>query len=272
VADSVTREGWGYTRRDMERCWRYEPNGCFIAEVDGEPVGHVFSICYGGMGWIGLLIVNPEARGRGIGAVLMQAAVDYLQRVGAETIRLEAVERAVPLYRRLGFREEFDSLRFSKRLERKEGQKAGLESVFCMRESDVEEVARFDSRYFGADRLRVLLSLYRDQPETCFVARAGQRLLGYLMSRRVSGVNRVGPWVSADPDVAGRLLNACVEAVGGEGTELRLGMPVLNRDGVVLMEKMGFQLRSKSVRMVWGKPGHRGDVAGIFGIGGPEKG
>jgi len=272
VTESVAREGWGFSRRDMERCWRYEPNGCFIAEVDGEPVGHVFSISYGKLGWIGLLIVDPEARGRGVGEVLMQAAVDYLQRVGVETIRLEAVERAVPLYRRLGFREEFDSLRFCRQLEREESREAGLENVFRMQESDVEKVAKFDSRYFGANRLRVLQSLYRSQPENCFVARDKRRLLGYILGRRIFNVHRIGPWVCANFSVAEGLLNVFMEAVGGDETELRVGMPVVNRDGLALMEKMGFRLMGKSVRMVLGKRGRGGVVTGVYGIGGPEKG
>jgi len=272
VTESVMREGWGYIKRDIERCWHYEPNGCFIAEAKGDPVGHVFSICYGKTGWIGLLIVDPMERGKGIGAVLTQAAIDYLQHVGVETIRLEAVERAVALYRRLGFREEFYSLRFSKQLKRKEIQKASSENVFPMRQKDLEEIAEFDSRFFGANRLRVLQSLYKDQPQNCFVASEKQKLLGYLMSRKISKIHRIGPWVSQNPIMAERLLNACMEAVGGEETELRLGMPILNEEGLRLIEELAFQQTSKSIRMAWGKQRHRGRITGIYGIGGPEKG
>ena len=101
VTESVERERWGYTERDIERCWRLEPNGCFIAEVKREQVGHVFSIGYDKTGWIGLLIVNPECRGKGIGTILTKNAVNHLQKTGKVTIRLEAVEKAIPLYRRL---------------------------------------------------------------------------------------------------------------------------------------------------------------------------
>jgi len=48
----------GYTRPDIERYWQYEPKGCFIAELDREPIGHVFSIRYNKMGWIGLLFMQ----------------------------------------------------------------------------------------------------------------------------------------------------------------------------------------------------------------------
>jgi len=284
VAGSVRREGWGHLRRDVERCWRFEPEGCFIAEVEGRRVGHVFSVCYGGVGWIGLLIVNPENRGRGIGAVLMKKAVGFLQEKGVETIRLEAVEKAVPLYRRLGFRDEFDSLRLCRRLEpgfygvsRERLERIGGGVVIrVIREEDLERLAGFDSGYFGVGRLRVLLGFFDDGLEGgCLLAERAGRVLGYVMSRRVQDAFLVGPWVCAGSGVAERLFYAWVYAVcgGGDGEVLvRVGVPAVNRSAVGLMEKLGFSLATQSVRMVWGKLKYQGDVSGVYGIGGAEKG
>jgi len=275
VAKSVKREGWGYVKRDVERCWQFEPNGCYIAEVQGKPVGHVFSISYDRIGWIGLLIVNPRERGKGIGATLMQAAIRHLEKIGAETIQLEAVEKAVALYKRLGFVEEFDSLRFSKQLKQKEEEKPKLSQrteMFHIKEENLKNIAKFDSKYFGANRLRVLQSLFEDQTEQCFVAMAKQKTLGYIMSRKIQNANWIGPWVSKNSETAEKLLFACIEAIGGEEIELRLGMPILNTNGIKLMKKLDFQQTSKSIRMVWGKRRHKGNIKGIYGIAGPEKG
>ena len=274
VAACVEREGWGYSKRDMERCWQFEPDGCIIAEIQDKPVGHVFSICYGKTGWVGLLIVNPENRDKGIGTILMQAAIRYLQKRGAETIRLEAVEKAVPLYKRLGFGEEFDSLRFSKQLAPKEKHKTHKENVFLMQESDIEKIAHFDSKYFGANRLRVLRSLYRESPLNCFVAKEKQRITGYIMSRKIGAVYRIGPWVCAKEKAkaASDLFHRCSGIVKDKEPMFRLGMPALNTNGTKLMEQLGFAFVSKSVRMVWGKPKHKGEILGVYGIGGPEKG
>jgi len=273
VMESVKREGWGYTRRDIERCWQYEPNGCFIAEDQNKSIGHVFSICYGKMGWIGLLIVNPEKRERGVGAILMHTAISYLQRAGVETIRLEAVEKAVALYKHLGFREEFDTLRLSKQLKGKEELEHRVgEKIFPMKEEDIENIAKFDSKYFGANRLRVLWSLYKDQPQHCFVARENQRILGYLMSRKIPNAHLIGPWVCGKPDKAEELLNAYINSMEEGKIELRLGMPVPNINGARLIEKLGFQVTRKRLRMIRGENKHQGDIAGIYGIGGSEKG
>jgi ribosomal protein S18 acetylase RimI-like enzyme len=274
VAESVRREDWGYSRYDMERCWRYEPDGCFIAESRNKSIGHVFSLRYDKMGWVGLLIVNPEERGRGVGTSLMKAAINHLLEGGAETIRLEAAEKAVPLYRRLGFREEFDSLRFSKHLKQKErAQSPGL-NVFEMEEKDIENAAEFDSKYFGARRLRVLQGLYGDGHHSCFLAREDKSILGYVMSRRIDALRRIGPLVCAKekPKTARDLLIACINAVEEEETELRIGTPAPNVNATEIMEELGFQLIGKSIRMMWGENRHKGDVMGIYGIGGAEKG
>jgi len=275
VADSVEQAKWGYTRRDIKRCWRYEPNGCFIAEINHKPVGHVFSINYGKMGWIGLLIVREEHRQKGIGLMLTQMAMEYLRNAGTHTIRLEAVEKAVPLYKRLGFVEEFDSLRFNKQLKQSEGFKSDTKiTIVGVDDENLEALARYDSKYFGANRLRVLQSLYKDYPQFCFVARKKHRIAGYIMGRKIQNAYQIGPWVCAreNPQVAKDLLFTILSAIESKETEVRIGVPAPNKTGAKLMEKLGFKLVSKSIRMVWGKRKHEGDVTGVYGIGGPEKG
>jgi ribosomal-protein-alanine N-acetyltransferase len=114
VHQATRKEQWGHTRRDIERCFAYEPTGCFVAENVKQKVGHIFTISYGELGWIGLLIVSPEHRGKGIGTRLMKQATKYLKEKGTKTIGLDAVAEAVPLYERFGFRKAYDSLRFQK--------------------------------------------------------------------------------------------------------------------------------------------------------------
>jgi len=272
VSESVNREGWGYTRLDVERCWKLEPNGCFIAEFKSKPIGHVFSICYGRTGWIGLLIVNPERRGQGIGSVLMQTAINHLQRAGAETVRLDAAEKVVPLYKRLGFIEEFYSFRFRGQLRQEESFRRKRNFLFLMRQKDLIDVAEFDSTHFGANRLSVLRSLYRDYRKWCFVAREKQCIVGYVMARQIQNGFWIGPWVCLNAETSQHLLSALTEAIKDEDADLRVGLPAPNTKGRIMLEKLGFQLTSRSIHMVLGNRKNKGDAAHVYGIGGPEKG
>ena len=85
----------------------------FLAEVDGEPVG---------MAWLGILVripgperfqryagmiqsvyVRPDARGRGIGAALVDAAIANARERGLDYLGVHPSERSYPLYERAGF-------------------------------------------------------------------------------------------------------------------------------------------------------------------------
>ncbi|MBX3250656.1 MAG: GNAT family N-acetyltransferase [Myxococcales bacterium] len=91
------------------------PAGQLVATHEGSVVGYVLS----GRGepattgWILSLGVDPEVRGRGLGARLLARALAALSEVGCQDVRLtvEPDSAAVRLYERYGFvaaREEAD--------------------------------------------------------------------------------------------------------------------------------------------------------------------
>ena len=68
------------------------------------PVGTARLLFDGATGKIGRVCVLPRARGTGLGAALIRAALDELRRrPGIETARLGAQVRVMPFYARLGF-------------------------------------------------------------------------------------------------------------------------------------------------------------------------
>lgn len=259
--------GWGNTAADFRRMLHYEPGGCFLASRDGVDVGMVNSTCYGSVGWIGNLVVHPGNRGGGIGAALMRRAMEHLTDSGAASIRLDAVEKAIPLYERLGFRAEYASLRFS-----------GLGRVFDVHEveemhtSHLEGVLDLDSRYFGANRERMLRRVFCDFPECCFVACEGGMVRGYIMAKRGESNVRIGPWISepSEAELAESLLEILMGAAAGE--RLWIGVPEGNRASIEILIAHGFDSLPSSLRMCYGECSVLGDPRGRFSIGAPDKG
>lgn len=259
--------GWNYSIDDFERLLYYEPEGCFVAEQNGEPVGIVTTTTYGKLAWVGSLIVLEHYRGRGVGSELTKHAIRYLKTKGVETIRLDAVPKAIPLYKRLGFKEEYDSLRFTGT-----GQKMTCQRVSKMENKDLESVVRFDIRFFGANRERVLRRVYKDFQDLCFVSFTDGKLTVYMMAKRGLNEIKVGPWI-CDPkhiEIAEELLKAILNEA--KGMKMWVGIPGGNKKGVNILKKYGFVDEPKSVRMYRGKRDYVGLVDGVFGIGAPEKG
>src|SRR5256885_742127 len=64
--------GWNQTPGDWRRFLAMEPAGCFVAEWDGLPAGTATTITYGfDLAWIGMVLVHPDYRRRGIGNALL---------------------------------------------------------------------------------------------------------------------------------------------------------------------------------------------------------
>ena len=264
-------EEWNYRKEDIQRMLRYNPSGCFIAEVNGKQAGHVFSVNYGKLGWIGLLIVSAECRRKGIGTLLMKKAMKHLLSNKVETVRLEAVPKIATIYRKLGFIEEYDSLRFLG-VGRKIGSSTNS-NVKLLKKEKMKEIAEFDAEYFGVNRIKVLSKLYHDNPKLCFASYAGSKLVGYIMCRKAEKGYRVGPWVCSpeNPQAARELLTKCMENIGGNA-KAYVGVLAVNKTAVEIMRDFGFEQYSKSIRMYVGKKLETEHINGVFAIGGPEKG
>jgi ElaA protein len=75
-----------------------------LASLDGEPVGTARILIAGGTGKIGRVCVLAAARGRGIGAALVRAAVEQLRGLpGVRRAKLSAQTQAIGFYAALGF-------------------------------------------------------------------------------------------------------------------------------------------------------------------------
>jgi GNAT superfamily N-acetyltransferase len=88
--------------------WPGEREGCWIAELDGKPVGAVTLRDLGdGMARLGHLALRPEARGTGAGRRLFETVVEAARAAGYERLELvtfHELETAREIYRQGGFR------------------------------------------------------------------------------------------------------------------------------------------------------------------------
>lgn len=262
-------ESWGYTKADFARLLALEPEGCFVAVHGGKRVGLTCTTSYGKLAFLGAVIVDPSVRGLHIGEALMRRALDHLERRGVETVRLNAYLHVIPFYERLGFRGEYENVRFHGRVA---GAGAGPDPVARAHRGDIQEIADFDTGYFGGRRERLLSLLLAEFPEDFLIARHDGAVSGYIVANPGNGSAEIGPWVvdPRDPEVAAHLLHALLRRLGP--SQLAFTVPTRNETYRRMAAELRLDVAFRTLRMYRGRNAYHGDPRGVFALAGLEKG
>jgi ribosomal protein S18 acetylase RimI-like enzyme len=268
AAECTAAEGWvSENLATLEGFYLNDPKGCLFVEESGKPVGICIATCYGLSGFIGELIVRPEARGTGVGAALLNQAVQILQDRGVETVYLDGVLKAVQLYERNGFHKVCRSWRFSGNLPGKKGSRVRRMSV-----NDMDQVFALDTRSFGADRHFFLRRRFEIFPELSYVMENQGRVSGYLLGRGGKEWLTVGPWVVEEGiENPEELLNEL--ALEAKGRSISIGILDTHQQACELVQASGFIARPDSPwRMALGKSVNLGTSRRCYAIGSAAKG
>ena len=267
---SLTKtEGWhSETLLELQSFFEHDPEGCFLYEVNGTPVGICIATAYHQSGFIGELIVTKQFRDQGIGRALIQAAILYLQNKQIQAIFLDGVQKAIPLYEELGFVPICRSLRFFGQIPAEESP-----DVRSMNAEDLQEVFQLDKQTFGDDRSFFLNKRWQNYPDLALVWRQNQQIAGYLFGRvGIGGWVTVGPWVNLiDQSDTLTLLSHFQAKIGNQPFSIGI---LENRKSIIPQIVMaGLQPRTDPpTRMMLGIGNNLGDNDHCFAIGSPAKG
>ena len=254
-AHAVVREGLSSARDPAAlEFYRASPGGQLIVACYGSRVvGVSYAASFGRTGWIGNVAVHPEARGRGIGTAVSQAALDALRRGGAVTVLLTATKLGRPIYEKLGF--GYDGLHYGMWRRDEEpatdgrpgstatdGQAARGAAADAVADGAVitggiEDVAGLDAGATGEDRRRYLGS---------FAARVTRDGAGYRMPLPWGR----GPVIASSADSAHALLADLVRTEA----EPFLAFPEANAAGADVATSLGLRQVKNIPRMRFGPP------------------
>ena len=257
---------WNQTEDDWRRLIQLEPRGCFCATAAGRVIATTTTIRYGcELAWIGMVLVDPDYRRRGIATQLMQEALDYLGQVGVAAVKLDATPEGRPVYEKLGFAVE--SL-----IERWEGVAGSFVSTCATLDAaTLREALDIDGRAFGADRSS-LIELLIDEACTAplVVREPGGPVKGYALARSGTAAAYVGPLVASAADVAIDLLDGMLSQLSGQRVYIDLNTDFgTGRD---ILAARGFVKQRDLIRMSHGEKSAAGCSASVFAIAGPEFG
>jgi len=259
--------GWNQTAADWQIFISSNSAGCFAAEHDGRLIGTVTTIVYEErFAWIGMLLVDLQFRGRGIGRALLEHAIRHLDKRGIACAKLDATPQGKPLYQKLGFVAEYEIERWA--LPRPPGQENA--AALAPAEGDLAAALKLDREIFGADRGSVLRRVARSAPEFVQIARGGNEIAGYTFGRHGSLADHLGPWVAREKATASMQLDQFLRHSTRE--LLFVDCVLENSWAAPLARARGFELSRPLTRMFRGenrypgKPGYT--CAGL----GPEFG
>ena len=260
--------GWNQVARDWEQFLALGPDGAQVIELDGRVVGTVATMRYGGaFAWIGMVLVDPDVRGRGLGTSLLDAGVAMLDDV--PLVRLDATPAGHAIYIKREFREEY-------RLQRMRSvvpdgiEPPPVSRVRPMTTGDLDDVIAFDEEVFGARRAAMLRWMWEGAPEYAWAAFADGRLAGYTFGRHGYAFEHLGPIVAGDGDTA--LLLARAAMARHPGREFVVDAGEHSAEWLRGLQGLGFQPLRPLIRMARGRTEVTGDPARQFAILGPEFG
>jgi GNAT superfamily N-acetyltransferase len=256
--------GWNQTEADWRRFLDLEPEGCFVAELDGAPVGTTTVCIFGPVAWVAMVLVDVAVRGRGVGTALMRHALAVLDGCGVRSVRLDATPLGRPLYEKLGFGAQFELARYEGILT----PAAAVVDVEPAGPGQFEELVALDRDVTATDRGKLLRRLFAERPDTVRVVRRAGRSLGYLTVRPGTRALQISPCVGGAE--AGPLLLADAWHRHA-GERVFLDIPAGNGRAVALAEAQGLTVQRTLLRMCRGAMIQE-RVADLWASSGPEKG
>lgn len=263
--------GWNQTAVDWRRFLDNSPAGCFVMEHATNVVGTATTISYENrFAWIGMVLVDPEYRKRGIGTELLKKTVEYLDQRHLPTMKLDATPLGKPLYEKLGFVTEFEIERLILKRPSKAVSIAPPPACSPVGEAEIELIVRMDREVFGADRGFLLRSLFSEASDLALTVREDGAPRCYAFARRGAFADHLGPWMATSRASAEVLLQGFLAKSSRE--IVIVDCVKSNAAALELLSACGFTPSRPLTRMARGPNAFPGTPDSMCAILGPEFG
>ncbi|MCF7837852.1 MAG: GNAT family N-acetyltransferase [Candidatus Marinimicrobia bacterium] len=189
-----------------------------------------------------IVIVSPEARGRGYGLQIWHAGLAYL---AGRNIGLDGVVDQQDNYKKSGFKLAYRNVRFQ-----------GVGGGDCPRGRGIVDLTSIPfsvledyDHPFHPDQRSAFLKAWVSQPESQALGiRDSDKLCGYGVIRRCRNGYKVGPLFADTADMAESLFLALKSSIG-MGQPVFLDVPEVNDVAVEMAERHGMQAVFETARM-----------------------
>jgi len=271
VADGMRLKnlaGWNQLERDWSALLALGSGGCFAAVAGGRVVGTVTTAAYGDrIAWIGMMLVDPQFRRRGIAGRLMEQAVDFAA-ARCASVGLDATPEGRPVYEKLAFRPMSELVRLT--IPCVPEDLASNASAAPLNVEDLDAATLFDAEAFGADRGSLLMNLRQAAPQAAWLCRGTCGIDAICLGRPGAYFHQIGPVNATAAATACAVTANALAALRGRPAVI--DAPRDQRPYLQWLLALGFSEQRSFTRMLRGAVQLPGRPSRQFAIAGPELG
>lgn len=262
-------ENWNQTTEDWRMLLSLDPTLCLGAFNGDRVVGTVTATNYNNeIAWIGMMLVDQDFRGLGLGRRLLTTVIEKLS--DCRSIKLDATDKGLPLYQKLGFREEQFIDRMVTPGMASALRIAGDPLIKPLTQENLPEAAVLDREAFGADRLRLFAELLKSHRDKAWYIEREGRLSGCVFGRTGSNYTQLGPLSAESMEDAKVLILGALKNYVGKPVVLDVLQD--KKDWKELLLSLEFSVQRSFTRMYLKDSGFPASPQKQFLIAGPELG
>ncbi len=240
-------ENWNQTETEWKLLISHPGNICLALEAEDRIIGTATAMNYcNEVAWIGMVLVHPEFRGRGLSKKLLSTLIDRLD--PSIAIKLDATPAGKPVYEKFGFMEEYRINRMV--ADRLMIEPSTIDHDICVSHVTFDNlfgIIEFDRKVFGAERKTLLELILKENPGCGWVAEQNGEIAGFVLGRAGRRYYHIGPLQAESEAVAEILVNYAIGNVKGRSVVL----DVLNDKNELteLLKYLGFAEQRHFARM-----------------------
>ena len=209
-------ENWNQTEEDWLFLIRSNPKYCLVAVTGNKVIGSVTAMGYQQkLAWIGMMLVSENYRGFGVSKILLNNIIKRLDK--CNSIKLDATPAGIPVYKKIGFVEEYAIDRMvcskfpSEIIDQEDARSYEISKILP---DDINGLLPLDKMIFGIERPELFRYLSTNKKKISFQLKQEDHLKGFIFCREGSNYMQIGPLVADSLSMAKVLLNAAFKAVG----------------------------------------------------------
>lgn len=255
-------EGWNPGLEDAPCFMAEDPEGFWMAFVDGQPAASISVVNYGpNFGFLGFYICRPELRGRGIGYRLWQAGMAHH---GDRVVGLDGVPDQQDNYRKSGFVLAYRNVRYSGSVSVEAPQDPRLVRIGP---ELADSVIAYDRPFFPAPREKFMGCWLGGETRTGWALVEDGRITGYGVVRSCREGAKIGPLFADDAGCADLLFRRLAASApgGAPAGPIVLDPPEPNPEAVALARRYGLEPGFETARMYRG-PAPELPLDRLFGV------